>query len=524
MSTLQETALETRYDELEAVFSDRLALSWRQCAVVGFACLLFVLISYTPLAPSTTWLLASRGEAILASGSLPQVDVTQPLSQGLPYRETSWLSSVFWALVSRQSLEAVSWAITLLAALSLGASAAIVATATRNSLLTAVGLGWLALLLWPQWSQGTPLLLTLPVWLLLVCVQITYVDKFPAWGRAAITVALIALWANLDASVWIGLVLVALDWGTVAGETFRRTHDWRSPWRDREFRFATLTLEFSLLATLFTPLGVGLWTGYWEQIAAIHRNTAPLAVVSLAGLGWLIALVVIGVILRKHPGTLPWHELAPAILLALGSLVYAPLLAWFAPLAVVVLLPRLQQACGWSEDPAAVPATPQPADTADRPLLKFAYTLTAALLCWIAFALSPLSQPLLGGQPRGVSQLFDRSTPVAAVRYLRENPVPGLVFAPAAWGDLLQSKQGATADVFATTQKNSLPQQVIFDYGRLTRGEVHWETTAERYGIDALVIDKQTQPMLLEAVGEGNENWQVVLNDEQALVVRRRGL
>lgn len=523
LSTLQESALETRYQELEAVLGDRFALSWRQCAVVGLACLLFVLISHTPLAPSSTWLLASRGEAILASGTLPQVDPTQPLSQGVAFRESSWLSSVFWAVVARQSLEAVSWTITLLGTVSLGMCAWLLWRSTRNAALVGAGLLWLAMLLWPQWSQGTPVLLVLPMWVLLIHVQTRPTGNSIPWGRLAVTVALLLLWANFDASVLVGVAYLAVRWAAcIVTKLQSDSSNWRALLHDPELRFATLTLELSILATLFTPLGVGLWTGYWGHVSASAMTGSPLSMASLAGLLWMVSALVFAVVLRKHQGPLPWKELAPAIVLGWAALLHAPLLVWFAPLAVLALLPQLQQACGIAEDPAPVPT--ESADTASRPLLKFAYTLAAVLLCWIAFALSPLSQPLLGGQGRTVSQLFDGTTPVAAVRYLRENPVPGLVFAPAPWADLLQSRQGAAARVFATTQARSLPQQVNFDYGRLSRGETQWETTASRYGIDALVIDKQTQPMLAEAVGEGNTDWRVVLNDERALVLRRRGV
>lgn len=520
LSTYQETTLKTDQYELEALLSDRFVLTWRHLSVVGLVCGLFVLLSFTPLTSHTTWSLATRGEAILAEGHLPTTDVTQSLAQGMSYRETSWLSSVFWAVIARQSLEAVSWTTTLLATISIVLLSISLWQATRNSLLTGLGILWFALFAWSALGLGSSLLLVLPLWIGLILLTLRCTNNRTIL-HSGMAVAIVTLWANLDASVFAGIgFLAAALVGSSAATLVQNNFHWKNLLQDRSFQVAAVTLELCLLATLLTPLGVGLWTDLYQSWS-LHQ--LPLDVTSTAGICWLIAVVLLGVVLRKHQGTLPFAEVFTIAIFGVLVLTMASYVVWFAPLAVLVLIPRVQSALGIKADPAPVQAEASEETESKPPALRFAYTLGAVLLCWIAFAVSPLSHAILGGQPRTIGQLFDDATPVAATRYLRENPVDGIVFAPAAWGDLLQSQQGGRADVFATTSMTNLPQQAKYDYNKLNRGEAIWQGITERYAINAMVIDKKNQSSLLETVRAGHENWQVAYEDDLSLILRRSG-
>lgn len=520
LSTYQETTLNTNQYELESLLSDRFVLTWRHLSVVGLVCALFVLLSFTPLTSHTTWLFAERGEAILSQGHLPTTDVTQPLSQGMSYRETSWLGSIFWAVIARQSLEAISWATTLLATITIGFLGLSLWPSTRNSLLTGLGILWFALFAWSSLGLGSPLLLVLPLWIGLIVLTIR-TGKNTTLLQSVMTIAVILLWSNLDASVFVGVGFLAVAWlGNAIAKLLETNFHWKKLFQDRNFRVAAVTLELSLLATLLTPLGIGLWT---ELFQSWSLRAMPLDMISMAGLCWLVAIVLLGIVLRKHQGALPLAEVLTISIFGLLSLPFASHLIWFAPLAVLLLIPRIQTALGIAADPAPAPPVTTEDTEAKPPMLRFAHSLGAVLVCWIAFAISPLSQTVLGGQPRTIGQLFDDHTPVAATRYLRENPVDGIVFAPAAWGDLLQSTRGGQADVFATTSMVHLPQQAKYDYNKLNRGETIWQSIADRYAIGALVIDKKNQSALLVTVRESHDNWQVAFEDDLSLILRRSG-
>ncbi len=520
LSTYQETTLKTDQYELEALLSDRFVLTWRHMSVVGLVCVLFVLISFTPLTSHTTWLFAARGEAILTNGQLPTTDVSQSLSQGMTFRETSWLGSIFWAIVARQSLEAVSWATTLLATISLAIVSITLWQATRNSLLTGLGIVWFVVFSWGGLGLGSPLLLVLPLWLGLIALTFRG-STTNSLLQSGITVAMVVLWANIDASVFVAIAFLAVTWlGQSLAVLLQNNFHWKSLFQDRSFRIAAVTLEFSLLATLLTPLGISLWTDLAKSWSLRHM---PLDLISMPGLCWLAAIVSLGIILRKLRGPLPMAEVLAIVTFGLASLTSASMAIWFAPLAVLLLVPRMQNCLGIAADPAPIPVEASE-DTETKPqTLRFAYSLGAVLLCWIAFAISPLSQTVLGGQPRSIGELFDDTTPVAATRFLRENPADGIVFAPAAWGDLLQSQQGGQVEVFATTSMTNLPQQAKYDYNKLNRGEPTWNSIADRYAINTLVIDKTTQTNLLATVRTDHANWQIAYEDDLSLILRRSG-
>lgn len=520
LSTYHETTLNTDQYELESLLSDRFVLTWRHLSVVGLVCVLFVLLSFTPLTSHTTWLFAARGEAILSEGHLPTVDVTQTLSQGMSYRETSWLSSVFWAVIARQSLEAITWATTLLATIAVVLLSINLWQSTRNSLLTGLGILWFALFIWSYLGLGSQLQLVLPLWIGLIVLSLRGSNNTSLLQSGA-TIALVVLWANLDASVLVGIALLAVVWlGNAATTLLQSNLQWKSLFQDRNFRISAVTLELCVLATLLTPLGIGLWTDVFQSWSLPGGS---LDVTSIAGLCWLVAIVLLGIILRKHQGILPIAEVLAVSVFGFLALAFASQVVWFAPLAVLTLIPQAQAALGISSDPLPVPTSAGEESEAKPPMLRFAYTLGAMLLCWIAFAISPLSQAVLGGQPRSIGQLFDDSTPVAATRFLRENPADGMVFAPAAWGDLLQSRQGGQVDVYATTSMTYLPQQAKYDYNKLNRGEATWSKIADRYAIGTFVIDKKNQSTLLETVRENHDHWQIAYEDNLSLILRRSG-
>ncbi|GAA4439330.1 hypothetical protein GCM10023155_42420 [Bremerella cremea] len=518
LSTLRETTIDTDQYELESLLSGRFVLSWRQMSVVGVVCALFLLISFTPLTSHTTWSLATRGEAILATGSLPTADVTQSLSQGLPVHETAWLSSISWALIARQSFEAITWATTILASISLITIAVSLWLRTRNSLFTGAGILWFAVFAWGSLGLGSATLLVLPLWITLIL--LTLKDRWaPSIMTAIVQVALIVLWANFDASVFVGVgFLVCVAIGNAVQLLVEHHFQSKPLLADRRFQISLITAEIAIVATLFTPLGTGLWTDLWQNFSIMGTL---LDFITPIGACWVVLFAAIGILIAKRSDNRVLVESGAVAVFGLLALLAADMIVWLGPLAALVLIPRLQQALSIGADPVAAPSMEEP--DGKPPVLRFAYSLGAVLLIWIVFALSPLSGSLLGREPRAIGNLFKQEVPLAATAYLRKNPVEGRVFAPAIWGDLLRSEYGGQADVFATSSMKNLPQQAKYDYNRITRGESIWQEASQRYNIDALVVDKTTQSAMLETIREPNENWHVGFEDDRSLVLRRNG-
>jgi hypothetical protein len=221
------------------------------------------------------------------------------------------------------------------------------------------------------------------------------------------------------------------------------------------------------------------------------------------------------------------------LLLGLASLAVicnALLIWWFAPLALLVLLPYLAEMASryWGERASERATHVAAADGAGgeaqeaRPL-RFAFTLVCLLIVWTAFAFSPASTPLFGRKPREAARLHNAQTPLGVATYLREHPPQKLVWAPQYWGDWLLWDGPAGMQVFANSDARILPQQVLYDYGRIWQGEGGWTEVLDRYDVGTLVIDKQAQPLLRRSVQRSRASWRVEYEDDQALLLRRTG-
>lgn len=530
---MQEDTLHEPAADLAPVLSERCILTWRQAALCGLLGVLFLLVAYLPLshhsvAKYSVWVHLARGEAILNQGTLPTVDPVSSLSAGLAYVETSWLANTLLAWVASVSLHHLALLVTVVTASTILLLAGNAWHQTRNTAVVA-GVAILGLLgMSADLTSAGPRMFA---GLLFVLLLLADNRRATSWMTWLATPLIVLLWANLDATT-VGIPLLYLTLKAV-GAAF-------DGWQSRETSLlpakttnerrgltpplgALFLAELALLVTLATPLGARLW---WELLGQLQTTASALASgttwiwASPAGVAMAALLLLAAVALRTSRLTLTATQLLPLAGLGLLALAQPAAVLWCTPLALLVLLPHLKSGLNIQADPA-VDQSATSAEEAQRPL-RFAYSMVAVLVVWTTFAFSPHSHFLLGNSPRTERQLLDQQTPLGAVDYLRANPVDGLVWAPAPWGDFLQAKQGAAASVYTGSAMENLPQQARFDYGKLLRGENGWETIADRYDIDCLVLDKRAQRAFVESTASPVEGWVVSYQDEKSLVLRRR--
>ncbi|MEX0794174.1 MAG: hypothetical protein WD045_13645 [Pirellulaceae bacterium] len=525
--SLQGDSLHEPAADLAPVLSERCILTWRQAALCGLLGVLFLLVAYLPLshhsvAKYSVWVHLARGEAILNQGTLPTVDPVSSLSAGLAYVETSWLANTLLAWVASVSLHHLALLVTVVTASTILLLAGNAWHQTRNTAVVA-GVAILGLLgMSADLTSAGPRMFAGLLFVVMLILDGRRVTQWTTWLAIPL---IVLLWANLDAAtVGIPLIYLALKAMGAALD------GWRSRETTNERRGLTPPLgalflaELALLVTLATPLGARLW---WELIGQLQTTASALASgttwiwASPAGIAMAALLLLAAVALRTSRLTLTAAELLPLAGLGLLALAQPAAVLWCTPPALLTLLPHLKNGLNIQADDPAVDHSAASAEEAQRPL-RFAYSMVAVLVVWTTFAFSPHSHFLLGNTPRTERQLLDQQTPLGAVAYLRTNPVDGLVWAPAPWGDFLQAKQGAAASVYTGSAMENLPQQARFDYGKLLRGENGWESIADRYDIDCLVLDKRAQRAFVESAASPVEGWVVSYQDEKSLVLRRR--
>ncbi len=524
-----ETVASVPAVELRPVLSSQAVLSPSHVGVVLLFGALFLVASYMPLAASGVWADVVAGRAMLSQAALPQADVVQPLAAGMVYLPTTWLAQVTIAAV--EQFGGTEWLLNLRALLvfaSLVLWARVLFVLTKSKGLMVLGCLLIFAAWWPRIAVLGPeafgsLCLAGLVWLL-VELQVwspqgtsTTLDR-RVWIGVPL---LVALWANLDATFPLALILLAC----VAVDRASRTAavgGFKAVLADRGFHGRVWLLELSLLATLLHPLGWRLWseslTWSGNPLWISTGGFFPLMMWSFAGA--LVAGVWLTVALAWRGSRLEIStgEILLLVAVSLAVAANARLLGWMIPVGVLLVGPHLADRLrrGRSESQTSRKPTAEP-DREPKPL-EFIWSLVCLLLVWIVFALAPVSTPVLGGKPRSVEQLYDGKTPLAAAAALSELPANALVWAPADLGDYLafHGQRG----VFAGSRLAALPDQALLDYRRIGRGE-HTERLLDRYRVEAVVADPDRNDALIQALRQKPEAWTPVLRDPASVVFVR---
>jgi hypothetical protein len=147
--------------------------------------------------------------------------------------------------------------------------------------------------------------------------------------------------------------------------------------------------------------------------------------------------------------------------------------------------------------------------------------LICGLLIWIAFSLTGLSRPLLGGNPPSPEQLYGSRAPLELAEHLRQNPISGPVFAPPWWNDWLVVHVQPPLAPLVTSHVGRVPRQIWLDYGRVLASEDGWQDVLDRYQINSLVADRSRQRSLVGLLRMAPE-WEVGFQDERAILFRRK--
>lgn len=534
MSTLPDITDRPAARTLTPVLSAKYALRWPHCALVSAFVLLFMCAGYLPLVHVGTWSHAAVGDWVLSHGALPTMRPGAPLAEGQRWFADAWLTDTLMAAAHRAAgVEAVSWmfAVVMLAIALLAARTAyLLSDRKRFALLAAMCVAGfhfnLVAVVGPELLAS--LCLVTLLWMLVAAEHGRDASQEaapPGWLWAAAP-ALMVLWANLSGSVFVGAAVLA-SWA--AGRWIDAAIDRRglvAGAARADVRNSVLLAQLAIACSLLQPQGLDLWAdwtlGAEGVVVASLGGYQPLGLISGAGAGCLIVWALAAVALRLSPRRVSAREAAYMLVGSILAAYNASWAVWFAPLAAVALAPHLAaiaKQSGWLGPKPRVrdfePGQPVPVGT-------FAYTLVALLLVWIGFALSPVSNLVLGGKPRGRDRVMAAATPLAAGDYLAEHRPAGLVWTPADWGDWLRCAAPGI-DVSADARWTSLPRQARYDIARVYRAEGDWTRALDRYGVALLVLDKSRHQALWEAASV-DANWSVALEaGNQAILARKEG-
>ncbi len=538
VSLVTEPASASRPELLQPVLSERWALSWRQLAVCGWFLAFFMYLSYIPLFHSDIWGHVHYGQWILDHRALPVEDPVMPLAAGMRVIDNAWLAQVLFAAVERWAGPvgmSVVFALTVLTAHALYTrvfyrlSGGVWVALAAMSLNLVIGFSRHAIIR-PEIFGGLAFALLMTILLHVEPWRSRLApgsgdrdlsgDAMPRWIWLA-TPLLFAAWANLHGSFAVGLVALACHALGRGIDVALRQRSLLAPLQDRWFRRLVVLTEVATFATLINPYGLDLllYTAKFGSNPNLRDvlEWYPLRLMDLEGIGFGLSIIVLLAALRHSRVRMTAADVLLLLVFAVAMAPTVRMIGWYAPVFTLVVAPHLGDV--WRRMfPASRAASSEPMAVAGKP--NFAPTLIAGLLVWVAFALTPLSQPILGGKPRTKEQVYSKQTPHSITQFLKEQPPEGLVFTPQWWGDWLALNGPQGMDVFMTTNLHLAPNRVWRDYLQVARGQAGWEQTLDRYHVNTLVVHKDLQAPMVRQLRR-TAQWKVVYEDQLGIVAQR---
>lgn len=489
--------------------------------VAGFALvigLVFCWFSHQPLWHTDLWGHLAYGRVIHQSGSLPATEPLMPLSEGISFMDTAWLSQVIgYASYERFGFPGIQF---LYAGGIAGCLALLSWGMYRESRSFVVSVLGCALFLWVNWQQ---LAIVRPQLAGLVCfVFLLVLLSGERWRNLnwILGPALFVAWANLHGSFPIGLaLLVSFGVGRVVDLVFQ-SQPFSAVWKDVQLRRYLLMGLMCGTAVLVNPYGVEL---YREVLrVASHPNLAdlvewePLQLGMKQGQAAAAAALALMVLYWFSPRRITSAEVLLLVGLGAGCLWASRVLIWWAPVAGYCFV--LHGGALWKQ-------LLRGDDFQAGSKSSRTWTVVTLGLVWVAFGLSPFGMSVLYGAKHGLNsrESLSEFTPVDVADILNEYPPRGQIFNTYEWGDYLLWAGPEGLKTFVASHAHLVHRDVWQSYLRISRAESDWSELLDRYGVNTVVIDSSAQIDLADALS-AHADWSLVYEDDLAVVfVRRSG-
>lgn len=531
---------------LPELLTGKLQANWQHVLACLAVCVFFIYLCNVPLFHTDLWGHVAYGHWILEHGGLPAEDPFVTLAQGVPVIDSAWLGQVtfaaveslggaewisnVYAMVVLATYVLLAWALTVrLGRLPLGMLAAglvLVLSATRLAIARTEIFGVLCfalLILLTAIAERKPADDRRPF---------AEPDLTRRLGLLLGVPLLFVVWANMHGSFLVGIAFLGCNLAGRVIEVAWTSRSVRAVLSDRSCRTWLIATELAVAATLLNPYGMDMVINAfafpsnpnlrdvleWEPLTLQHSAEGL-----LFGFSWVLMLVV----LRHSPVRMRPRDV---LLLAVFNFVLISsvrMMNWYAVVYVYVMAPHLAAVAGRLRLAERLAPLATGEDGERTPVgyvfgKSYVHTATCALLLWCAFALTPVADPVLGGQPTPPEKLYSEMTPRGVSQFLSENPPEGQVWNPQWWGDWLVWDGPEGIQPFMTTNAVHLaPNRVWRDYLGVARANTGWQRILERYAVNTIVVHKELQRRLADEV-RLLTGWEIVYEDELAIVLQRQ--
>lgn len=532
---------------LKPQISTHFALGLEHVVVTAVFALLLIYLSALSLWSTDLWSHVAYGRWILEHASLPTNEPFLPLAAGERVINYCWLSQVIFAAADRlggpESLSNL-FAIVVLARYLVLARLFYLQThrlgLAVGAMVLAFGMGWVRNpIMRPEIFSALCFHL-----LLLILVVVDASAREPSrleegdsprvdrWSLLAV-VGLFAAWVNLHSTVQVGLLVLGAH---LAGRVIEVVT------RDRKLSAAEILGDpairrwFWLIVAasagvLLNPSGPGAVIDGLRMAGNPNLRSVsewlPPSAASLGGRTFALSWGVLVIIMRlSHRRVRPVEAILVGVF-SIAVLQSSRMILWYVPIYLYCVLPHVAEILQRFL-PTAPPRPIRPLADGSLPEGRsYRYTVVCLAVVWAGFALSHLSDRLLGADPRSESSLYHPRTPIALADKLLEIAPKGLIWNSQALGDWLQwaalnrkDKDAPPLQLFVNTHMHTVPRQVWIDYQTIAFLRSGWKGLLDKYQLDTLAISKLQSPELIEAVRE-LPGWSVAYEDDNGVIARR---
>jgi hypothetical protein len=432
------------------------------------------------------------GDLMLSSRSLLRVDVFSFTAAG-----RSWLNQQWGAQIILSAMfKGLGWAgLALMHGLLVGLVFFFVYSACRANGSPARVAAWLSLGAFAVVFENLSLrpqlmgmaLFALTLWLALGR------NRHPA--RLFLIPAVVAVWANIHGSFFLGPLLLGLLWL----EDLHRRARWA--------RRTLLVCLASVMATLLNPFGPRVWS----YVLDLSRNPAitnhvsewqPPTVRGLGGALFFLSVGVVALVLARRHAHVPWPTLVWLGTFFIIGLTAVRSTAWWALAAAPIVASLLET--------RLAPRAELPSSTLN--------TAIAGLLLFPLFALFPWS---LVGRPVDSPGPHVSDAPAGITRQLERLLTPGdRMFNAQIWGSWFELVLPRNK-VFVDSRIELYPDSVWNQYYWVSAGRQGWQSILDRWNVRAVVVSPGQQEALIPLIRR-DASWRVVFEDDDGLIFLRR--
>ncbi|HLH23006.1 MAG TPA: hypothetical protein VK066_10810 [Chloroflexota bacterium] len=487
--------------------------------LVVVMCTAFAVVNAFPVDQTDYWWTVKLGTELQQTRQLPTSNPLAFTPTRQPYVEQQWLAQLIlsalhdrWGLaggfILRGALFALVVGLLYYLCRRAGAISPVAGTVCAGAIV----------LTFPG-AAVRPQLLALP--LFMVFLAGTTVWRGQRWTLVALPLAMV-VWVNVHGSFPLGLALLG---SALVGRAWELQATPARVLADTISRRLIVLVGLCAAAVLVNPYGPGVvpWLGDFltvhaggQEGAAKAAEWLPTSLDERAG-QYFFAGVLLLVVVLIRTGPPPPADGVRLLLFGVLALTTIRSTTWWG----LVAAPPLAWGCArWLllAYPRAVAAREQPAGPPDPRVRRLLHP-TLVVGCLLAAA---LSLPAVRGMVLGEgASLADPAQPRAAAEYLATLPGGRRLFNDLDWGGYLAWRLAPTALIFVDERYSVYPSAVFRDYARVSEARPGWEAVLRDYAVDALLVSRQRQPDLVEALARDSA-WQSVYCDADAIVYARR--